>query len=468
MNFTESNLYQLFCSLSNEEVKELDKAVHSPFFNYRKEEIRLFDFLRRTAKKGTRDITGDAVSQYVFETTKTDLVKLRNVMTYLTRIITRLLVISETEKDEAQKRLLLTASLRRRKLDKLFLATYTNSSTYLAQQATIAPATYYQQLCLHTEYYTHSISGRKAKNEDLQRLSDDLDMFYLIQKLKHGCNILSYRNLFKFENQPDILLELKTLIEKKHLLGNPLARLLYYNYLCLSEPDKEEHFGQLKQALLAANKRIDIKELRDIFTLAVNYCIKRLNTGAQKYYREVFEIYQAGLQAGVFEEDNKLSPFTYKNISAIAIGLSEFKWVKKFIEEYKSKLPLDYCEGFYAYCLARYYFAKGDFERAADLLREVDIKEQFTDLDARVLLCKTYYELDEYSLLNYSLENFKQQLKRKKLQTYHEAVYGNFVKMAGRLVRVGSYDKKAKTEFKKKITALTEVAEKTWLLSKLT
>ncbi len=467
MNFAQSNLYQLFCSLTREEVKELEKAVHSPFFNYRNEEIRLFEFLKSAAKKSRNTITGEEVSQYVLETRKPDLVKLRNVMTYLTRIINRVIVIAETEQNEAQKRLLLTASLRRRKLDKLFLENYRQTSHYLQDEAAIAPDTYYRQLQLHTEYYTHSISGRKAKNEDLQKLSEDLDMFYLIQKLKHGCNILSYKNLFGFEHQPNILEELKLLIERKNMLVNPLAKLLYYNYLCLSEPDNEAHFVQLKAALLQQNKRIDIKELRDIFTLAVNYCIKRLNTGGQKYYREVFEIYQAGLRETVFEEDGKLSPFTYKNISAIAIGLREFKWVHTFIEEYKDKLPALYSEGFYAYCLARYHFAKGSYDHAAHLLREVDIKEQFTDLDARVLLIKTYYEQDEFSLLNYSLENLKQQLKRKKLQTYHQAVYGNFIKMAARLVRLANYDKKARQAFAKKIESLSQVAEKGWLLSKV-
>lgn len=467
MNLVKSNLYQLFLSLSPDEVKILDKAVHSPFFNYRTEEINLFQLLKTAIKSKQTELSGETVCAQLFPNQTADLNKLRHVMTYLTRIIYRVIIISETEQNEAQTKLLLTTALRKRKLDKLFLATYEDARVFIEEQAPLSPQTYYHQLQLHTEYYAHSIADRKAKNEDLQKLSTDLDLYYIIQKLKHGCNILSYKNIFKFEHQPDLIQELQVIIEKKDMLGNPLVRLLYYNYLCLSEPENETHFIQLKQNLLTKNNHIETAELRDIFTLAINYCIKRLNTGGQKYYQEVFEIYQAGLRENVFEENGTFSPFTYKNISAIAIRLKEYKWVKTFIENYKNKLSEEQREGFHAYCLARYYFAIGDFQSAETQLREVDIKEQFTDLDARVLLIKTYYELDEYNLLTYSIENLKQQLKRKNIQSYHQTVYGNFASISARLLRLGSYDKKAKDTFRKKIQSLTSIAEKDWLLEKV-
>ena len=192
-----------------------------------------------------------------------------------------------------------------------------------------------------------------------------------------------------------------------------------------------------------------------------------LNTGGQKYYNEVFEIYQAGLQRGVFEESGQLSPFTYKNISAIAIGLKKYNWVAAFLDKYKSKLDPVIREGFYAYCLARYFFAIAKYEEVSSLLQEVEIKEQFTDLDARVLLIKTYYELDEFGLLDYSIGNLKQQLRRKKLQSYHQTVYGNFAGYVNKLVHLRPYDKKARTVFREKLMATKAVAEKEWLLSKV-
>jgi hypothetical protein len=467
MNFTDSNLYQLFSSLTPNELKELDKAVHSAYFNYRPEEISLYEYLVNTKKGKQTEITAEAACKYMFPKQKADMAKLRHVMTYLTRIITRYITIREMEEAEEQKKLLLTRAMRKRNLNKIFLANYETTKGHFETEAQLSPDLYYNQFQLQTEYYIYSIANRKAKNEDLKRLSDDLDSFYIIQKLKHACNILSYKTIFKFEHDDELMGETMALIEKKNLLTNPLVNLLYHNYLCISEPDNETYFAQLKHLLLNSSQRIDNKELRDIFTLAINYCIKRLNTGGQKYYKEVFEIYRAGLQREVFEDRGKLSPFTYKNISAIAIGLKEFDWVATFLEEYKPKLDAETRDGFYAYCMARYYFAIGKYEQAGSLLHEVEVKEQFTDLDARVLLIKTYYELDEFSLLDYSIDNLKQQLKRKKLQSYHETVYGNFVKTISKLIHLRPYDKKGRTAFKEKLAATAAVAEKEWLMGKV-
>ncbi|MCO5281697.1 MAG: hypothetical protein M9931_11695 [Chitinophagales bacterium] len=317
------------------------------------------------------------------------------------------------------------------------------------------------------EFYNHSVSNRKAANQDLVRLSEDLDTFYIIQKLKQSCNILSYQNIFNFNHQPKLINEVLEMAQQNIHKENLLLKLLYYNYLCLCKPDNKSYFFELKKVLL--NKyttRIQQQELRDNYTLAINYCIKKLNTGAKEYYQEVFEIYQSGLLNQVFEENGILSPFTYKNIVSIAIGLKEYKWVKAFIESYKHKLDNEVQTGFYTYCLARYYFGIEDYERVSDLLREVEIKEQFTDLDARVLLAKTYFELDEINLLDYCINNLKQQLKRKKLQTYHAAVYGNFVKMLSKIVHLRPYDKKARQALREKILDTKVIAEKDWLLLK--
>ncbi|MDB5284497.1 MAG: hypothetical protein JWO06_3572 [Bacteroidota bacterium] len=465
MNIADSSLCKLFNSLTDEELKELDKAVNSPFFNYREEEKRLFEYLRKAKKSNAGMLKAEVVFEYVYQGEKTDMPKLRHVMTYLTRIISRYIAIHEMEQTEEQKRLLLLRSLRKRNLGKLFITQYESTKQYFDNEMLLCPGLYYQQLQLHTEYYNYSITDKRLPNENLQGFTDQLDSFYVIQKLKQVCNLLSYKNIFKSEPQPGLMNDTLSMITQKNMLVNPLIAVLYFNYMCLIEPDNELNFEKLKNALLNASDRIDIAELRDIFTLAINYCIKRLNTGGQKYYHHVFEIYQGGLQRLVFEENGKLSPFTYKNISAIAIGLKKYEWAFSFIETYKGRLDQEVREGFYAYCLARFYFAKGDYNRVTDLLREVEIKEQFTELDARVLLIKTYYELDEKSLLDYSVENLKQQLKRKRLQTYHEAVYKNFAKMISRLTHLRPYDKKAKLDFKQKLNGINAIAEKEWLLS---
>lgn len=446
-------------------MKDMDKVLHSPFFNLREEEVKLYQYLCQCRKK-ERAPTATEASQYVLGGKKADLPRLRHIMTYLTRIITRYITLHEMEQAEEERRLLLARSLRRRGLDKLFLASYHDTQQYYDTAAPLSPGLYYQQLQLHTEHYIHSITNRRAQNEGMRKLSDDLDALYMVHRLKHACNILSYRTIFKSDSEPVPPIEMSD-AERQRLLADPLAAILYHNYLCLREPNNEDYFAALKKLLLTTSGRIDPRELRDAFTLAINYCIRRLNTGGQRYYLEVFELYEEGLRRSVFEENGYLSAFTYKNIAAIAIGLRKYDWVAAFTDAYKGKLAPDIREGFYAYCRARYYFALRQYAEVSALLQQVDIREQFTDLDARVLLIKTYYEQDEYNLMDYTISNMKQQLKRKDLQTYHQTVYGNFLRAASKLMHLRPYDKKAKAALRDNIATTTAMAEKEWLLSKV-
>ncbi|HEY0262656.1 MAG TPA: hypothetical protein VGB95_06490, partial [Chitinophagales bacterium] len=86
MDISTSNLYALFNSLSETELKELDKAINSSFFNYRKEEARLFEYLLKLRESKKPDFSAEKAVFFVFGK-KTDLAKLRHVMTYLSRII---------------------------------------------------------------------------------------------------------------------------------------------------------------------------------------------------------------------------------------------------------------------------------------------------------------------------------------------------------------------------------------------
>lgn len=467
MNLLDSKLYTIFRTLSETELKELDKAVHSPFFNYRIEEVRLFEYLLKQHKLKRGNFLAENAILFVFKKKK-GLADLRHVMTYLLRIITRFIAINELDKSPHLNNLLLLTSYRKRGLEKPFLNTYIETEKLFSQKTKLAAELYFYQLQLHLEYYNYSIVNRKAANSNLITLSEDLDTFYTIQKLKQSCTILSYQNIFKFNHQPSFLAEVLVMAEQEKFFKNPLVKLLYYNYKCLKEPQTETHFKELKKTLLSDNsKRIDIKELRDIYTLAINFCIKMLNTGTENYYKEVFDIYQSGLNNEIFIENRKISPFTYKNISAVAIRLKQYEWARTFIETYKPFITKDNQEGFYSYCIARYYFAIKNYSPISDLLLDLEIKEQFTDLDARILLSKTYFETDKIHLLNYCIANLKQQLKRKKLQSYHKAVYGNFVKIISKILNLSTYDTKGKRALLETINTTKELAEREWLISKL-
>lgn len=461
MKIEKSKLLILIQSLTIEELKIIKLALDSPFFNYRKEEKVLFNYLVKYKNNTTNLKDLKKLYSYVFKSDDLVLSKLRNVMSYLTKIILRVMTIIELENENTEVALL--RFLRKKDLSKFFLQEYTASKQNVSGK--LSSKLYYNKLQLHTEYYTHSIIKRKAMDIELQVLSEDLDLYYVTQKLKQACNIISYKNMFKTEHELELLDEVLALINRKKLSENPLIQILLNTYYCMLYPDKEKYFYELKESLIKHTQYIDINELKDVYILAINYCIKKINTGNNAYYNEIFLIYKSGLDNKIFEENGKISPYTFKNIVSIAIGIEEYNWLAVFLEEYENKILGEFAKDFYIYSLARYYFALKKYNEAMDLLQEVDIKETFTGLDTRILIIKVYYELKEFDLIDYTINNFKQQLQRKNLQTYHQETYKNFIKWMQKIIKTQHYNKLERKKITQSITKETTIAEKRWLLS---
>ena len=118
-------------------------------------------------------------------------------------------------------------------------------------------------------------------------------------------------------------------------LDIPAIAIYYYCYNALTE-NNEEDFQKLKKQFLAHQHHFPKREMGDVLLLAINFCIKQLNTGKAKYDREAFELYRLGLENGLLLQQNSLSRFAYKNTVALGLRLGEFDW----IEHFYPKLPI--------------------------------------------------------------------------------------------------------------------------------
>ena len=207
-------------------------------------------------------------------------------------------------------------------------------------------------------------------------------------------------------------------------------------------------------------------EMRDIYLLAINHCIFKMNKGSDQFLREGFELYQSGLQNELLLENGFLSPFTYKNVAIIGLKLKEFAWVENYLEQYKKYLRPDTRDNIYTYNLAHYYFRTDNFSEAMKLLQQTDFEDILHNLDARRMLLRMYFELEEYEALESLLESFTTFIRRKKIG-YHGENYLNLIKFTRRLLALPHFDKKGKRALIEQIKTEENLAEKSWLLAQL-
>ena len=243
--------------------------------------------------------------------------------------------------------------------------------------------------------------------------------------------------------------------------------MYYYAFKALQDLANESDFEQLKQLINDNWPLFPTNEMRDIYLLAINFCIRKLNKGQRNYIREAFELYKSGFEREVLLEDGQLSRFTYKNVLMLAMGLEEWDWASHFLEAYKQYLPEHQRENIYTYNLAIYHFRKPDYDKAMRLLHTVELKDVLYALDARRMLLRMYYELEEYDALESLLDSFATYIRRQKDIGYHRENYLNLISFMKRILRSNLYDKTVKASLRAAAQQTEALAERNWLLAQL-
>ena len=242
---------------------------------------------------------------------------------------------------------------------------------------------------------------------------------------------------------------------------------LNVSYKALNEETPTKNFAELTNLLQEQAHFFPIEEIRDLYLLAINYCIKKLNQGEQDFIRQAFDLYRSALESNILFENEILSPFTYNNILVLGLNLKEFEWTEKFLYDYKIRLPEKEQENTFQYNLAIFYFRKPDYDKALELLQQVTFKEVLYNLDARRMLLRIYYERQEWDALESLFDSFRTYLYRKQNIGYHKDNFLNLVKIVKKMISNNLSDKAFKAKLRKEVEQTKALAERGWLLEQL-
>ncbi len=462
-----SVLLQVFQSLSPSEIRELERFVRSPYINRRDEVSRLCDFITKNISISEGAVKREKAWKYVFPNIEYDDKEMRYSMSFLLKVIRQFLVYQEVNNDKVQSQVLLCRSLRHRGLDKLFEKEIKKTIAWQEEQPYRNTLYHYNNYQIQFERYEYISRHRRSGDMPLQLLSDELTYFYIADILRQSSTILTHQTVSSRNYDLKLLNEVLNHVEENDYSFAPAILIYYHSFKALSNLDNEHHFQELKQLLYKNWNLFPLVECRDLYILAINYCIKRLNKGDREYIREGFDLYKSGLKNEVFLEDGYLSGFTYKNISRLGLALNEFEWIEKFLKRYKKLLHPKTRENTYLYNLAFFYFQKPDYDNAMQLLQKVDFNDVLNNLDARRMLLRIYYELGEYDPLDSLLDSFKTYISRQKDIGYHKDNYLNLIRFVKKMIRSNLTDQKTRAALIEEIKNTPAFSERSWLLKQL-
>ncbi|MBC7775529.1 MAG: hypothetical protein H7246_08820 [Phycisphaerae bacterium] len=465
---TTSLLVRAFQQLPVKESNALMDFVGCPLFNRRIEVTRLCKHLAEHIGKPTQKaFAAERLFEAAFPDEIYDNRRLRHTMSYALDALRQYFALIEWQSDKAECHQTLVRALRNRGMDKLFDKALDKAATQGEKQYMRDAQHHFHQYRLHQEKLEHKVRRERSASLNLQPLPDELTTFYVSKMLSHACSALMQQAVAGQTYHMQLLDAILSVVEQGPMLEAPAVAIYYHAYRMLQSPEEDPPFERLKQLLAQHEGRFGQEEMRGLYLMAINGCIRRMNSGKRAYIREAFDVYRAALERNFLTENGFLSSFTFKNIIRIGAALGEHEWTEQFIEQYRNTLHPRERDNAYRYNRAFLYFQKADYAQAMPLLQQVELEDPLNNLHARRMLVRSYYELSEGDALESLLQSFGAYLNRQKNLGYHQEINLNFVRFMLRLIRLVPNDEAAKASLWKDVVAEKQVAEREWLMEKM-
>lgn len=476
----QSKLVKAISELSAWELRHFHDYVHSPFFNKHEKLTLLFDILVDAAP----DFEAEALDRYqlydrIFANGGYKEQKFKDLLSLGMKAFRNFLSFYHLRQDEFSTGMALLEELRERSWDAEYVKMRKSMYKALEKGEEKLQERQMKRLQLHESWISFLTSRRNRFVDDsVQVASDQLDTYFIVAKLKYGVEMANRQNVVAQDFDRGLLeYVLKYCDDRPELLDKqPEIGIYYQVYRCLTLEEPEEAFADLLLRLGSHSDQFPKPELREMYGYAINFCIKQINRGQSQYLNLLLELYQRALDSEAMYIDGWLSQWDYKNIVSASLKAGRFDWCAGFIEAYKEKVEPGSRENAHTYNLASLFFEQGEYGQTLRLLQHVEFSDVFYHLGSKVLLLKSFFELNDYDALSSLCDSFKIYLKRNKtLSKYHYTVNWNLISFTRKLAdirrkaaftpQVASQEKLV--QLQEAIAAKGSVAQLAWLRKKV-
>jgi hypothetical protein len=463
----ESFVISLWTALSPTEYKSVLKFLDSPFHNQREDVTALARLLAATPTAGLSELDKQLVFQTIFPGQAFDNLQFNYTCSFLVKRLEAYLTWKEMELDTHTRNLMLSRALRRRGAYPHYLRVTDRSLQHLEDHPLRNAGYYLARYLLERERYQHQVLHQRETPTALTRVTVPLDRFFILENLRWAGTALSLEARYGVKNELPFAEAVFSQAAQAGPVESPEILALHLGYQTLKDIEQEDNFRNLKVLIGRKGELFSPAENRDLYLLAINFCLRRHNRGERPAYtREALNLYREALERGLLFENNLLQKFTYNNILRLACIAGEWIWAKSFLEQYRSYLPEEDQENTYRFNLASWHYLAGEYVRVPALLQTFEFADRDTQLNARQMLLRSFFELQEWQALDSLLRSFYSFLRRRHDIGYQRLAYLNLIKFT-RKIMSGRLSPRKAARLAERIRAEQYVTERDWLLEKV-
>ena len=463
----QSKLLQLLRTFRKEEWRRFREFLESPYFNKRDDLLRFYGYLNSIAPEmPEKKLEKELVFEKIFPGQKYDDKQLKYTMNYLLKKAEQFLVHQKLEGNPPLRNNILLDTLVNRKLNKHYNGYLGRVTADLDKRKKENSNYYYHKYQLADIANVHYTLQNLRKYDDrLQKVSDSLDEFYFLNKLKYSCEMLNRSKVVEGNYGIHFIEEVISFLSEHSDRKNPLLSVYMEVYFTLVKDHADIHFETIKKLLGIYGDQFPDFEKRVIYLYAINFCGTQIASNHKRtyYVKECLQLYITGIDKEFLLNNGNLSPWTFKNVIRLGLNLKEFDWTEQFIHTHHKKLVPEFQEDALHYNLADLAFKRKKYSEAQYHLLLVQYSDIFYYLGAKEMLLKIYFEEKEVEALFALIASFSIYLRRnKKISDNFKNTYLNFAAILQQILRAKPDRIPSIVERIRKTELLTS---RNWLLS---
>lgn len=469
-----SKIYRLLESQSAVKNNRFLKYLNSPYHNANKSIIILAELIIKAIKNDEMLSKEDSIKAIYGEIDIPDK-KFRKLSSDLITKYQNFITQEEFESNKLLQNRLLLESIQENKIAILVDKAKSNALTIFEREPEKSGLFFNHMYALNksiynlqSEYEKKMIKKGANRNINLDALNSTLDQFYIIEKLRLACDLIAWQRIYKINERPFEVEIMLRMLDRGELLQNPVISAYVHIYNMLINRNADEHYEQLKTEIPKNLDHFPAEEIREIYDSLLTYNIGRLSIKPEYHLGEALGIYDFAIENDIITDDGNISPTTFRNYVVIGLRNNEFDRVEQFIKTKSRLLEEKHRENAVNFSLARLYWYQKKWTKVIQQLAIVEFNDTFYNINAKIMLCSSYYELQEYDTLEYSLDAFYTALNRnKELSETKTIPYKRFIMYTKKLLKLRDNENQEVQLLINTITQDTKVNGKTWLLEKL-
>lgn len=464
-----TKLTELLSSFSTAEIKRFNFFLNSPYFNSKTQFIRLFeaitkhhpDYEKLTEEKVfAQTFPGKQYSYTIFKNSLSDLYEL-----------TKLFLASESMISDrlAAKNLFLRNIFRRDNIRDLVEKELNIAEQFFRNE--ITDQAYFEQYYTFKknkcEYFSNIERDKLDKSSD-----EDIESFFsmiLYHLLRYAHWFEANKIMLKATGFRETVNQAVDALYDITPENKPAAIELFYLIMKLLKTYDEKYYFEIIDMLKDEDKFLNNESKRWVYQTLEPFLIKKVRDGDQNFYRPQFELYKHCFETGLFDHDYAFAQGKLVMTVETALRVKEFDWIENRINMYRDKGPKNIREDYYNINMSKVLQAKGENEKALDLLNKVNPEISMIKSLVRNMQVKIYYELGYYELAKAQVDSYRHYIAREEdfAEMYKESVY-NFLKLYNRLIdiKAGTYSG-GLNDFEYDVSKASNIILKQWLLDKI-